>query len=164
MTKEDYEIKVQSMPKSMQDLFRESMEISLSKRIVNRFMAVVMQAYANGQRDALKDLEESYRAAMDNRYADGLEDMRQAFVTMFDEMQSSEKAKYFGSDTSPDIMRTNGPHRIMCGVEEYRKAKQERERDEKAEKLKNLINEFGVDELYKAVCELKEQEERVDEV
>ena len=71
MTQEEYEAKVQSMPKELQKTFRESLEISLSKRIVNRFMGVVMQAYAWGQRDAQK-------VSHDRAYLRGAQDMKDA--------------------------------------------------------------------------------------
>jgi hypothetical protein len=39
VTQEEYESKVQSMPHELQNQFRQSLEINLSKRIVNRFMS-----------------------------------------------------------------------------------------------------------------------------
>ena len=71
MTQEEYEAKVQSMPKELQNQFRQSLEINLSKRIFNRFMSVVMQAYAAGRR-------ESQEGIHDAAYLRGAQDMEGA--------------------------------------------------------------------------------------
>lgn len=87
MTQEEFESKVQSMPHELQKTFREALEMSLSKRIVNRFMSTVMQAYAQGQRAAQK-------VSHDGAYMRGAEDMLEALRTVFD-MDIRDATTYF---------------------------------------------------------------------
>lgn len=101
MTQEEYEAKVQSMPKELQNQFRQSLEINLSKRIVNRFMSTVMQAYAWGQRAA-----QTGEGRQNAVYMRGAQDMKDALRTVFD-MDIRDAATYFNIDlTNHDTFTT----------------------------------------------------------
>lgn len=123
MTQEEYEAKVQSMPKELQNQFRQSLEINLSKRIVNRLMSTVMQAYAWGQRAALTG-EGSQNAA----YMRGAQDMKDALTTVFD-MTPIDIYKYFGRDHTGhwdavyDVLHSDSAVTIMETVKNVWKMK-----------------------------------------
>lgn len=108
------------------------------------------------------DAHQLMKQLIGGSYINGLEAMRQAYMDIY-RMTANDRAKYFGFAVVPEVVKFNGPSRIMAGVQEWREAREKLDVLEKAERLKNLIVEFGVDELYKAVCELKEQEERADD-
>lgn len=127
MTREEYEAKVQSMPKELQDQFRGSLEISLSKRIVNRFMSTVMQAYAWGQRGAQKTGDA-------DGYMHGAVDMLEAIRTVSD-MDAVNIHKYFGIDHQSSleglywVVQTSAGD-ILETVDKYRDDKMQ-EKDER---------------------------------
>lgn len=154
MTQEEYEAKVQTMPKELQSQFRQSLEINLSKRIVNRLMSTVMQAYAWGQRDAQK-------VSHDGDYMRGVEDMKDA-LTMVSDMSANEIYKYFGKNLSNNmdglymVLRMN-PGDILEVVGKYKDDKlQEKDEHEKAS-VKAMADEIGIDKLLQLAGEIKNE-------
>lgn len=149
MTQEEYEAKVQSMPHELQKTFREALEMSLSKRIVNRFMSTVMQAYAQGQRTAQK-------VSHDGAYMRGAEDMLEALRTVSD-MGAVDIHKYFGIDHQSSleglywvVQKSAGD--ILEIVDKYRDDKmQEKDEREKAA-VQAMADEIGIVKL----CEIAE--------
>ena len=149
MTQEEYEAKVQSMPKELQKTFRESLEMSLSKRIVNRFMSTVMQAYAWGQRAAQKE-------SHDGNYMRGAEDMLEALRTVSD-MGAVDIHKYFGIDHQSSleglywVIQTSAGD-ILGTVDKYRDDQmQEKDEREKTE-VQAMADKIGIVKL----CEIAE--------
>lgn len=149
MTQEEYEAKVQSMPHELQKTFRETMEMSLSKRIVNRFMSTVMQAYAQGQRTAQK-------VSCDGSYMRGAEDMRGA-LEIVSNMSAEEIYKYFNQEYSNHldglymVIRRN-PGDILEIVDKYRDDQmQEKDERQKAE-VQAMADRIGIVKL----CEIAE--------
>lgn len=154
MTQEEYEAKVQSMPKSLQKMFRESLEITLSKSIVNRFMNVVLQAYAWGQRDAQTD-------SHDGDYMRGAEDMRGA-LEIVSNMSAEEIYKYFNQDYSNHldglymVIRRN-PGDILEVVDKYQSdQKMEKNEREKAS-VKAMADVIGIEKLCQIADEIMKQ-------
>lgn len=154
MTQEEYEAKVQSMPKELQSQFRQSLELNLSSRIFNRFMSVVMQAYAQGQRDAQKD-------SHDGAYMHGSEDMRGALETVSN-MSAEEIYKYFNQEYSNHldglymVIRRN-PGDILEAVDKYKADKlQEKEEREKAS-VKAMADVIGIDKLLQLAGQIKSE-------
>ena len=154
MTQEEYEAKVQSMPKELQKTFREALEISLSKRIVNRFMATVMQAYAQGQRAAQKE-------SHDGAYMRGAEDMLEALRTVSD-MGAVDIFKYFGIDHQSSleglywVIQTSAGD-ILEIVDKYRDDKmQEKDEREKAA-VQAMADEIGIEKLCQIAEEIRKQ-------
>ena len=154
MTQEEYEAKVQSMPKELQKTFREALEISLSKRIVNRFMATVMQAYAQGQRAAQKE-------SHDGAYMRGAEDMLEALRTVSD-MDAVNIHKYFGIDHQSSleglywVIQTSAGD-ILEIVDKYRDDKmQEKDEREKAA-VQAMAGEIGIERLCEIADEIRKQ-------
>ena len=157
MTQEEYEAKVQSMPQSLQKMFRESLEVALSKRIVNRFMGVVMQAYAWGQRDAQK----SENA---DDYMRGALDMRDALTTVFD-MTPIDIYKYFGHDHTGhwdavyDVLHSDSAAKIMETVKK-RMEDEKHDKEEHEEKaVKAMADTIGIDRLLKIANSIKQEDE-----
>ena len=154
MTQEEYEAKVQSMPKELQKAFREALEIPLAKRIVNRFMSTVMQAYAWGQRAAQKE-------SHDGAYMHGAEDMLEALRTV-DTLSYQEMQKYFPGDYTNDvagfrkILQMN-PGDILETVDKYRDDKtQEKDEREKAS-VKAMADVIGIDKLLQLAGQIKNE-------
>ena len=154
MTQEEYEAKVQSMPHELQKTFRESLEMSLSKRIVNRFMATVMQAYAQGQRAAQKE-------SHDGAYMRGAEDMLEALRTVSD-MDAVNIHKYFGIDHQSSleglywVIQTSAGD-ILEIVDKYRDDQmQEKDEREKAE-VQAMADSIGIDKLCEIAEEIRRQ-------
>lgn len=149
MTQEEYEAKVQSMPHELQKTFRESLEISLSKRIVNRFMSIVMQAYAQGQRTAQKE-------SHDGAYMRGAEDMLEALRTVSD-MGAVDIHKYFGIDHQSSLeglywVIQTFKDDILEIVDKYRDDQmQEKDEREKAA-VQVMADTIGIEKL----CEIAE--------
>lgn len=153
MTQEEFEAKVQSMPYSLQKMFRESLEVALSKRIVNRFMGVVMQAYAWGQRDAQK----SENA---DDYMRGAVDMLESLKTVFD-MTPIDIYKYFGHDHTGhwdavyDVLRSDSAATIMEAVKK-RMEDEKHDKEEHEEKaVKAMADEIGIDKLLQLAGRIK---------
>lgn len=157
MTQEEYEAKVQSMPYELQKTFREAMEIPLSKRIVNRFMGVVLKAYAEGQRAAQKD-------SHDGAYMRGAEDMLEALKATLG-MDTFEASEYFGiefTDTSSlrlvKILKGNA-NDILDAVAKYQMSKvHEKEEREKSD-VKELADTIGIDRLLEIANAIKQEDE-----
>lgn len=154
MTQEEYEAKVQSMPHELQKTFREALEMSLSKRIVNRFMATVMQAYAQGQRAAQKE-------SHDGAYMHGAEDMKDALTTVSD-MSANEIYKYFGKNWSNNmdglymVLRMN-PGDILEIVDKYRDDQiQEKDEREKAS-VQAMADSIGIEKLCEIADKIRKQ-------
>lgn len=156
MTQEEFEMKVQSMPQELRKSFQEQLEISVSKRIVNRFMGTVMQAYAQGQRTAQK-------VSHDGGYMHGSEDMLEALKTIFD-MDIRDAATYFNINLAnhdtfttiriplmETVLNMNGGD-ILEIVDKYRDDKmQEKDEREKAA-VQAMADEIGIVKL----CEIAE--------
>lgn len=154
MTQEEFEAKVQSMPHELQKDFRESLEMSLSKRIVNRFMAVVMRAYAQGQRDAKKTGDA-------DGYMHGAVDMLEALRTVSD-MDAVNIHKYFGIDHQSSleglywVVQTSAAD-ILETVDRYRDEKlQEKDERQKAE-VKAMADSIGIEKLCEIAEEIRRQ-------
>lgn len=154
MTQEEFEAKVQSMPHDLQNQFRQSLEINLSKRIVNRFMSVVMQAYAWGQRDAQKE-------SHDGAYMRGAEDMLEALRTVSD-MDAMNIHKYFGIDHQSSleglywVVQTSAGD-ILEAVDRYRDDKmQEKDEREKAS-VQAMADTIGLEKLCEIVDTMRKE-------
>lgn len=154
MTQEEYEAKVQSMPHELQKTFREALEMSLSKRIVNRFMSTVMQAYACGQRAAQK-------VSHDDAYMRGTEDMLEALRTVSD-MDAVNIHKYFGIDHQSSleglywVVQTSAGD-ILEIVDKYRDDKiQEKDAMEKTS-VQALADIIGLEKLCEIADEIRKQ-------
>ena len=157
MTQEEYEAKVQSMPQSLQKMFRESLEVALSKRIVNRFMGVVMQAYAWGQRDAQKTENA-------DDYMRGALDMKDAMTTVFD-MTPIDIYKYFGHDHTGhwdavyDVLHSDSAATIMETVKK-RMEDEKHDKEEHEEKaVKAMAVTIGIDRLLEIANAIKQEDE-----
>lgn len=155
MTQEEYEVKVQSMPGELQNQFRQSLEISLSKRIVNRFMSIVMQAYAWGQRAAQKE-------SHDGAYMRGAEDMLEALRTTLG-MDTFEASEYFGIEfTDASSLRLikiikGDANDILDAIAKYQMSKaHEKEEREKAS-VKAMADEIGIEKLCEIAEEIRKQ-------
>ena len=151
MTQEEYEAKVQSMPHELQKIFREALEISLSKRIVNRFMSTVMQAYAWGQRAA-----QTGEGRQNAVYMRGAQDMLEALRTVSD-MDAVNILKYFGIDHQSSleglywVIQTSAGD-ILETVDKYRDDQmQENDEREKAA-VQAMADTIGIVKL----CEIAE--------
>ena len=160
MTQEEYEAKVQSMPHELQKTFREAMEIPLAKRIVNRFMGVVLKAYAEGQRAAQKE-------SHDGAYMHGAEDMLEALRTI-SSMGYDNMRKYF-----PDSYNSNvdgirmiiqmNPGDILETVDKYMDDKL-KEKDERAKSsVKAMADEIGIEKLCEIADEIRKQKASEEE-
>ena len=154
MTKEEYEAKVQSMPHELQKTFREAMEIPLSKRIVNRFMGVVLKAYAEGQRAAQKE-------SHDGAYMRGAEDMLEALRTVSD-MDAVNIHKYFGIDHQSSleglywVVQTSAGD-ILETVNRYRDDMiQEKDEREKTA-VQAMADSIGIEKLCEIVDTMRKK-------
>ena len=155
MNQEEFEAKVQSMPHELQKTFREAMEIPLAKRIVNRFMGVVLKAYAEGQREAQKE-------SHDGAYMRGAEDMLEALKTTL-AMDTFEASEYFGiefTDASSlrliKILKGNA-NDILDTVAKYQMSKaHEKDEHEKAS-VKAMADEIGIEKLLQLAGEIKNE-------
>ncbi len=154
MIQEEFEAKVQSMPHELQKTFREALEMSLSKRIVNRFMSTVMQAYAQGQRNAQKE-------SHDGAYMRGAEDMLEALQTVF-AMGYVELKKYFPGnyntyvDALRDILHIS-PGNILEAADKYMADKlQEKDEREKAN-VQAMADTIGIEKLCEIADEIRKQ-------
>ena len=157
MTREEYEAKVQSMPKELQNQFRQSLEINLSKRIVNRFMSTVMQAYAWGQRNTLKTENA-------DDYMRGAVDMMEALQTVFD-MTPIDIYKYFGHDHTGhwdavyDVLHSDSAATIMETVKK-RMEDEKHDKEEHEEKaVKAMAGTIGIDRLLEIANAIKQEDE-----
>lgn len=161
MDGEGFEAKVQSMPQELQKTFRESLEISLSKRIVNRFMSVVMQAYAQGQR-AYAQNDDAYSRG----YEKGSDDMR-ATVHDILAMTSDERKKYFGIsdvwrfDEVLDCIMLLKSNEIYSKTAAYKASKQqdEEKKAHEVDAVKALADVIGIHRLYAIACEIRGEPE-----
>lgn len=157
MTQEEYEAKVQSMPQSLQKMFRESMEIALSKRIVNRFMGVVMQAYAQGQRDAQK-------TGNADGYMHGAEDMLEALKTA-SAMNMTETDYYFGINSRVDcyprmlqIFEMSADH-ILDAASKYKAEKARKDEENVKSNVKTIADSIGIDRLLEIANAIRQEDE-----
>ena len=169
MTQEEYEAKVQSMPHELQKTFREALEMSLSKRIVNRFMSTVMQAYAWGQRAAQK-------VSQDDAYMRGAEDMLETLRTVSD-MDAVNIHKYFGIDhqssleglywviqTSADasgirmVFQMN-PGDILEIVDKFRDDKMQEKDEREKVAVHAMADTIGIDRLLEIANAIKQEDE-----
>lgn len=155
MTQEEYETKVQSMPHELQNQFRQTLEISLSKRIVNRFMSTVMQAYAWGQRAAQKD-------SHDGAYMRGAEDMLEALKTTLG-MDTFEASEYFGiefTDSSSlrlvKILQGNA-NDILDAVAKYQMIKAHEEEEREKANVQAMADTIGIEKLCEIAEEIRRQ-------
>lgn len=157
MTQEEYEAKVQPMPKELQSQFRQSLEINLSKRIFNRFMSVVMQAYAWGQRDAQTG-EGSHNAA----YMRGAQDMKYALKTVFD-MTPIDIYKYFGHDHTGhwdavyDVLHSDSAVTIMETVKKRMEDEKVEEDERQKKAVQAMADEIGIGKLCEIAEEIRRQ-------
>lgn len=154
MTQEEFEAKVQSMPHELQKTFREAMEIHLSKRIVNRFMGVVLKAYAEGQRDAQKE-------SHDGAYMHGAEDMLEALRTIssmgYDNMRKYFPGSYNSNVDGIRMIIQMNPGDILEAVDKYMDDKmQEKDEHEKAS-VKAMADVIGIDKLLQLAGEIKNE-------
>ncbi len=156
MTQEEFESKVQSMPHELQKTFRESLEMSLSKRIVNRFMSTVMQAYAWGQRAEQK-------VSHDGAYMRGAEDMLEALRTV-DTLSYQEMQKYFPGDYTNDvagfrkILQMN-PGDILETVDKYRDDKMQEKDEREKVAVQAMADTIGIDRLLEIANAIKNEDE-----
>lgn len=173
MTQEEFEWKIHSLPGVLRDNFREMLEISTSKRIVNRFIMVVNQAYAEGQRAAWRNgapqaesTEEIYRKGYDNGYEHGAEDMREALLTIAD-MDVVDQRHYFKLDGNSVkywydalyLILHATPEQTLKTVDLYRDRKLEEKDRENREKVEYLAQQLGgMDKLEEMVRELKKED------
>lgn len=161
MTQEEYEAKVQSMPHELQKTFREALEMSLSKRIVNRFMSTVMQAYAQDQRTAQKE-------SHDGAYMRGAEDMLEALRTVFD-MDIEDAAKYFNINLAnhdafitiriplmETVLNMNGGD-ILEIVDKYRDDQMQEKDERQKAAVKAMADEIGIEKLCEIADEIRKQ-------
>lgn len=159
MTQEEYEAKVQSMPHELQKAFREALEMSLSKRIVNRFMSTVMQAYAQGQRTAQK-------VSHDGAYMRGAEDMLEALRTVFD-MDIKDADKYFNIDFAKlftsvrlplmeSALKMNGGD-ILEIVDRYRDDKMQEKDEREKTAVQAMADEIGIEKLCEIADKIRKQ-------
>ena len=161
MTQEEYEAKVQSMPHELQETFREALEMSLSKRIVNRFMSTVMQAYALGQRAAQKE-------SHDGAYMRGAEDMLEALRTVFD-MDIKDADKYFNIDFAShelftsvrlplmeSALKMNGGD-ILEIVDRYRNDKMQEKDERNKMEVQAMAESIGIEKLCQIAEEIRKQ-------
>lgn len=152
MTQEEYEAKVQSMPHELQKTFRESLEISLSKRIVNRFMSTVMQAYAHGQRAA-----QTGEGSKNDAYMRGAQDMKDALTTVFD-MTPIDIYKYFGHDHTGhwdavyDVLHNDSAVTIMEAVKKCMEDKKHDKEEHEKAAVQAMADTIGIVKL----CEIAE--------
>ena len=155
MTQEEYEVKVQSIPHELQKTFREALEIPLSKRIVNRFMGVVLKAYAEGQRDAQKE-------SQDGAYMRGAEDMLKAMKIMAD-MEPSQMQKYFPQEYSSDangfLMApySGNAEEILKTIDKYQSDQQMEKNEREKASVKAMADEIGIDKLLQLAGEIKSE-------
>jgi hypothetical protein len=155
MTQEEYEAKVQSMPKELQNQFRQSLEINLSKRIVNRLMSTVMQAYARGQRNAQKE-------SHDGGYMRGAQDMKDALKCVVD-MDMDEAEKYFGIKLCDNryvrLLHVLGINEndIFDGVAKYRSDKEHEKEENVKNNVKIIADTIGIEKLCEIADEIRKQ-------
>lgn len=150
MTQEEYEAKVQLMPQELQSQFRESLEISLSKRIVNRFMSIVMQAYAWGQRAAQKE-------SHDGAYMRGAQDMKDALKTVSD-MDRHELYEYFREPLTQNtfyslylIIRYENVDRIISATKTHLENKGQEKAKKEENDVKKMADAIGLERLCEIV-------------
>jgi hypothetical protein len=154
LTQEEYEAKVQSMPHELQNQFRQSLEINLSKRIVNRFMSTVMQAYAWGQRAEQK-------VSRGSAYIRGAEDMLEALRTI-SSMEYEDVKKYFPGDYNNDVSGLRkillmNPGDILVTAHKYMDDEmQGKEEREKAE-VQAMSDKIGIDKLCEIADKIRKQ-------
>lgn len=159
MTQEEFETKVQSMPKELQNQFRQSLEINLSKRIVNRLMSTVMQAYALGQR-AVQTGEESQNAA----YMRGAQDMKEAMKTVFD-MTHIDIYRYFGHehtshwDAVYDVLHSDSAVTIMETVKKRMEDEKHDKEEHEETAVKSMADTIGIDRLLEIANSIKQKDE-----
>lgn len=154
MTQEEFEAKVQSMPHELQKTFREAMEIPLAKRIVNRFMGVVLKAYAEGQRAAQKE-------SHDGAYMHGAEDMLEALRTIssmgYDNMRKYFPGSYNSNVDGIRMIIQMNPDDILEMVDKYMDDKmQEKDEHEKAS-VKAMADVIGIEKLLQLAGEIKNE-------
>lgn len=155
MTQEEYEAKVQSMPQSLQSQFRQSLELNLSSRIFNRFMSVVMQAYAQGQRDAQKE-------SHDGVYMRGAQDMKDALTTVFD-MTPIDIYKYFGHDHTGhwdavyDVLHSDSAATIMETVKKRMEDEKHDKNEREKASVKAMADAIGIDKLLQLAEKIKNE-------
>ena len=154
MTQEEYEAKVQSMPHELQKTFREAMEIPLAKRIVNRFMGVVLKAYAEGQRAAQKE-------SHDGAYMRSTEDMLEALRTI-SSMGYEDMRKYFPGSYNSNvdgirmiIQMNHGD--ILEAVDKYRDDKLKEKDEHEKSSVKAMADVIGIDKLLQLAGEIKNE-------
>ena len=154
MTKEEYEAKVQSMPHELQKTFREAMEIPLAKRIVNRFMGVVLKAYAEGQRAAQKE-------SHDGAYMHGAEDMLEALRTIssmgYDNMRKYFPGSYNSNVDGIRMIIQMNPGDILEVVDKYRDDKMQEKDEREKVSVKALADEIGIEKLLQLAGEIKNE-------
>ena len=154
MTQEEYEAKVQSMPHELQKTFREAMEMSLSKRIVNRFMATVMQAYAQGQRAAQKE-------SNDGAYMHGAEDMLEALRTIssmgYDNMRKYFPGSYNSNVDGIRMIIQMNPGDILEAVDKYRDDKLQEKDEREKSSVKAMADSIGIEKLCEIADEIRKQ-------
>ena len=156
MTQEEFEMKVKSMPQELRKSFQEQLEISVSKRIVNRFMHTVMQAYAQGQRATQKE-------SHDGAYMRGAEDMLEALTTVSD-MSANEIYKYFGKNWSNNmdglymVLRMN-PGDILEIVDKYRDDKLQEKDEREKTAVQAMADTIGIERLCQIADEIRKEKE-----
>lgn len=157
MTQEEYESKVQHMPHELQKIFSEALKISLSKRIVNRFMGVVLKAYAEGQRDAQKE-------SHDGAYMRGAEDMLESLKTA-SSMNMTEVDYWFGinsyADCYPRMLQIFGmsADHILDATSKYNAEKARKDEEQMKSNLKTIADYIGIDRLLEIANSIKQEDE-----
>ena len=159
MTQEEYEAKVQSMPQSLQKMFRESLEITLSKRIVNRFMGVVMQAYAWGQRDA-----QTGEGSQNTAYMRGAQDMKDA-LSVVSGMAKETARKYMPFEISSlcdpiyTVLKMSSCETVFNAVRAYNSDMDEMKQGRENGVVKKLADSIGIDRLLEIANAIKQEDE-----
>lgn len=154
MTQEEYEAKVHSMPKELQKTFREAMEISLSKRIVNRFMSTVMQAYAWGQRTAQK-------VSQDDAYMRGAEDVLEALRTIssmgYEDMQKYFPGRYNSDASGICMVFQMNPGDILEIADKFRDDKMQEKDEREKVAVHAMADTIGIEKLCQIADEIRKQ-------
>jgi len=168
MTQEQFEDKVQSLPEALRKTFRESLEINVSKRIVNRFMSVIHQAYAEGMRTALASKQNVAVSCYDNGYRDGKDDLLKAMRT-FRSWMSADFLEYLGVHAKCNqdgiILALNKEaDELIKAVEKQQEKKTDEKHQMEEVAVKAMADTIGIDRLEQIVRSMKAESEEPEEL
>lgn len=163
MKQEELESKIHGMPEALQETFRNSLEISTAKRIVNRFMNVVRQAYAEGLRAAIDNTEETSVRCYANGYKDGKEDILKALREIRGWMYEDYETYLNIRVTSPGdrlyMALDQEADDLIKGTEKRRDASLFKKREHEEFAVKAMADTIGIERLEEIVRGLKEESE-----